>query len=493
MATTNELDVIVVGAGIGGLCAAIVAASHGHRVRIFEQASRIGGKAGVFEIDGVEIDTGPSVLTLPHIFDEFFERAELLPEERPVLIEHSPGFRYHYPDGLTLDVHHRLEDTLRSVQETLGSDARAEFARYLDHCAEIWTAAAPHFVFAEAPELSKLLWAGPAAWGALRRIDPLRTLNNSINAFVRTPHLKKLLQRYATYTGSDMRTAPATLACIAHVELELGGYGVRGGLRALIRSLELALDRLHVQIETNVRVDEVVIDAGRIRGVRTTSDFEHADVVIANTEAAFLDTLLKRTPPNTEVIPTSMSAYNAIALVERDQELAPHTVFFPQDYEDEFAAIFDRCELPTNPTLYLCAPERCHHIKTHLAREPLFAMINAPPLSPRSAPLSLEATRQLFLERLSREGFELTSDHLVWLRTPSGLAARFPASTGALYGAASNDKMAAFRRPASRVRGIRGLYFASGSGHPGGGVPLAAQAGKLAAHALAHDLKRGIL
>ena len=483
-------DALVIGAGIGGLAAAIALGAAGKRVLVLEAADRPGGKAGVATIDGVEVDTGPSVLTLPHVFDELLALAGMRLHDEVRLSAPSPSFRYLYPDGVVLDVHPDLGRTLDGVREALDLRAASELERFLDYTERIWRAAAPAFVLGDAPSVGRLFAGGLGTLAALAHIDPLRSMRQAIRARVRSPHLRSLLLRYATYNGSDARRAPATLSCIAHVELALGGFGVEGGMHELVRALVRAVTRLGGEIRCESPVRSIELAAGRVRGVVLANGEQlRSELVVANAEASFVAEALL--PPGTRHgicldEPRSMSGYTAIVKAERrEAPRVAHTVLFPDDYEAEHADIFDRERPPEEPTVYLCAEEACHRRRGWKAHEPVFVMANAP-AEPRAGArdeAAWHALRERVMGRLIEAGLVASDDAIVWERTPRDLAERFPGSRGALYGAASNGRAAAFRRPPNALPAVRGLFLASGSAHPGGGMPLAALSGRAAARA----------
>jgi phytoene dehydrogenase-like protein len=172
-----------------------------------------------------------------------------------------------------------------------------------------------------------------------------------------------------------------------------------------------------------------------------------------------------------------------ILRARRHPDRVGHTVAFPEDYGDEFVDLFDRDRPPVTPAVYLCAQERCHRRPGWEDAEPVFVMANAPaePLAGGRDPGVAERLREAVLARLARAGLLDPADRIVWERPPAGLADAFPGTRGAIYGSASNDAFAAFRRPPNTVRGVPGLYLASGSAHPGGGMPLCALSGLQAA------------
>jgi phytoene desaturase len=484
-------DVIVIGAGLGGLAAAVELSAAGRQVLVLESLDRVGGKAGVETHDGVDFDTGPSVLTMPDVLGQLLGRAGMALGTDVVLRQPEPAFRYRWPDGTIVDMHHDVGATLDSVGGALGADARGELERFLGYSKAIWDAAAPRFVYGAAPTIGRVMAMGLGALADLRHIDPLRSMDGGIGRFVRTPKLVDILRRYATYNGSDPRRAPATLNCIAHVELALGGYGIEGGISRIPEALAEAARRLGARFRFDTPVRGLQLADGRVAGVRTDDGVLPADLVITNADAAQLtDELL---PAGTRHgIPTggtpSMSGWNTVYRAKRlpmGAARPAHEVLFPEDYSAEFSDIFDRERPPRDPTVYLCAQASCHGRTGWGDAEPVFAMANAPaePAEGASDPARWGTLAEVVRLRLVKAGLLTKADRPVWTRTPTDLARRFPGSRGAIYGLASNDMTAAFRRPRNAAPGVPGLFLASGSAHPGGGMPMAMLSGVAAANA----------
>jgi 1-hydroxycarotenoid 3,4-desaturase len=306
----------------------------------------------------------------------------------------------------------------------------------------------------------------------------------AIRRRVRSPHIRDVLLRFATYAGSDPRRAPATLGCITHVEMALGGYGVAGGIGALVRAMVRVAERQGVELRLGEPVEQVLVSAGRATGVRTPRGELPAEVVVSNAEVAHLHAdLLGRKAP---AAPTSTSGWNAIvraAVADR----AAHTVLFPATYGDEFVDLFDRRRVPRDPALYVCAQRLAHAREGWPGEEPLFLMVNAPPVGAGEEP-DAEALEATSMRRLREAGLVDAGARVLWRRTPRGLAERFPRSQGALYGAAHDGPTAALFRPSNRVSGVGGLFVASGTAHPGGGLPLVALSGRAAANEALRDL-----
>lgn len=472
------MRVIIIGTGIGGLCAAIGLAARGCDVEAWEAAPAAGGKAGRVLIDGVQVDTGPSLLTLPEAFDLALAPAGVKLTDLVQLVRPDPAFLYRWPDGVALPVYSEAERTLDSVGAVLGGNARRELAAFLAHVAKTWSVAAPHFIYAPGVSVAELF--SPRVVSSLAALDPFRSMEAAICRLVREPHLRDLLRRYATYNGSHPGRAPATLNCIAHVELTLGGFGVEGGIHRLIDGLVGVARERGVRFEFLRPATRVIVHEGRVIGVESGGLTAAADAVVCNADVAHLTgTLLpeaaRRLPVAAE---PSLSGWTGIFKASGSVQAA-HTVFFPEAYGQEFDDLFDRRTPPRDPAVYASAPAIAHAGPRWEDAQPLFTMVNAPAgWTGDGAPLA-----ELVRARLTTAGLLAPGDALPWTRTPAELARAFPGSRGAIYGGSSNDRFAAFQRPPNRVPGVRGLYLASGGAHPGGGMPLCALSGRAAAQA----------
>lgn len=489
-APSSSSPVVVVGAGMGGLAAAVALGAAGHQVTVLEAGDDVGGKVGEVSVDGVAFDTGPSVLTLPAILDGVLAQAGMSVATDVGLVSPTPAFRYRFPSGRSLDVFVAVDDTLASVERALGRRARDELAAFLAYARDIWETSKDDFVFGAAPTTATLLRLAVTRPLDMLRVDPLSSMQGALRRRITDPDLRLLLMRYATYNGSDPFTAPATLHCIAHVELALGGFGVTGGMMTVARALHRAALKVGATVRTNARVRRVVLDAaGTVRGVELDDGaVVEGRAVVVNADVAHLTEALLPSAARSLPAPSapSMSGATMVVKARRRQGArarVAHEVLFPADYQAEFDDIFRRRQSPRDPTVYVCAQEQAHGRAGWAEHEPLFVMANAPALQDGVVD---DGDALLFRarQRLLAAGLLDDDDAVVWQRTSGGLAERFFGSRGSLYGAASNDRRSAFARAPNAVTAVPGLFLASGSAHPGGGVPLCLQSGLLAATAV---------
>lgn len=490
----HEEPVIVVGGGIGGLSAAINLAIEGQPVIVLEQNAQVGGKMAQWESKGFRFDIGPSVITMPHVFEQLFARAGRQLHDYLQLEPLDPLTRYFYQDGTRLDVTPNLTEMAQQIAQLEPADVEGYFA-YLSYVARLYRLTSPTFIFSEPPSWQSFLKFSPT--DALK-IDGLRTMHQAIKGFVKSPHLRQLLGRFATYVGASPYIAPATLNVIAHVELIGGVWYPHGGIYRVATAMATLAQELGVEIRTECPVQEICVQDGQVRGVKLQDDTEiKTRAVVANVDVASVYEKLIA-PPHRDAARVrqlaeqerSCSGFVMLLGVEGTyDQLTHHNIFFSQDYEQEFDDIFAREVPPDDPTIYVSITSKSDPQHALAGHENWFVLINAPALSDTYDWAAKRNTyRQHVLNKLASQGIDVR-DRIKTERilTPLDLEKLTNARQGALYGASSNSRWAAFRRPHNRAADIRGLYFAGGTTHPGGGVPMVTLSGKLAAQLLLED------
>ena len=491
--------VVVVGAGVGGLAVAARLAATGHAVTVCESSDDVGGKLGLVVHDepGVgafRFDTGPSLVTLPQVFRDLFEDTGGWPDGLS-LEPLDPTARYRFADGSGFDASPDLDTQCRRLDEALqpgsGDDWRAFHAR----AGRVWEASRTPFLE------SALDGPGAVARLAVRSprdiaaIAPGRSLRSLGRRHLRDPRLRTYLDRYATYTGSDPRRAPAALAAVPYVEQEYGGWYVPGGLHRLgLAVRDRAVERGAV-LRTGATVERIETTAGRASGVRLTSGERlPADVVVANADAAHVYGALVDAPVAARRLARATPSLSGFVLLlavrGRTPGLAHHNVLFPSDYDAEFDAVFGDPARPVpDPTLYVSAPDD-PSVRPD-GCEAWFVLVNAPRhhAGPGAGPGAVdwrapgvaESYADCLLDLLAARGLPVR-DRLLWSQalSPADLEERTGAVGGAIYGTSSNGASAAFLRPANRSP-VPGLFLVGGSSHPGGGLPLVALSAQIVA------------
>jgi 1-hydroxycarotenoid 3,4-desaturase len=488
---------VVVGAGIGGLTAAMLLAHRGFAVTVIERAARPGGKMRELLADGRPVDAGPTVFTLRSIFDEVFAQLGERLDDHVSLRQAEVLARHAWNEGPRLDL---FADKARSADAIATFAGAADGANYLAFCAEaaaVFKALDRPFMRQGAPSMAGLIrGTGWRNLGQLTRIQPFQTLWSRMSRRFVDPRLRQLFARYATYCGSSPFLAPATLMLVAHVEQE-GVWLVEGGMHRLAVAMEKLAIAQGAEVRYGAHAASLIVEHGAARGVRLTDgEIVPADAVLFNGDMSALGSgqmgdAAARAVPQVRPAERSLSAVTwTLAAQVRGWPLARHTVLFGGDYRREFDQIVAHRHLPGDPTVYVCAQDRDDTGTVQCdGPERLLCLVNAPASGDTHGfgPQEIAECARAATATLARAG--LTMDRPLetgTCTTPTDFHHLFPATGGALYGRASHGWTASFRRAGVATR-LPGLYLAGGSIHPGPGIPMAALSGLMAAQRIIQD------
>lgn len=489
--------VVIVGAGIGGLTAAIELAARGLDVTVLERASGPGGKMREVAVGDHRIDAGPTVFTMRWVFEAICDAAGTSLEAEVALEQAEILARHAWSEDQCLDLFADLERSADAIAAFSGPAERQRFLAFSEDAKAIYRTLKDPFISATRPSPVGLVRrVGPGGLGGLVNIKPFATMWSALGQHFRDPRLRQLFGRYATYCGSSPYAAPATLMLVAHVEQD-GVWLVKGGMHELAQSFARLAERLGARFRYHAEVEEVELERGRVKAVRLANDERiPADAVIINGDtnavaAGLFGKRIGRAVAPTPPAERSLSAVTWNLVAKADGfPLSRHTVFFSSDYQAEFEDILKHKRLPRAPTVYVCAQDRdAHDGSAPNGLERLLCLVNAPATGDthpfhRSEIDQCAQSTFAFLERC---GLTIQQDPaLTQVTTPAMFEQLFPATGGALYGRASHGWMASFSRPGARTK-VPGLYLAGGSTHPGPGVPMAALSGRLAAASVTAD------
>jgi phytoene desaturase len=428
-----------------------------------------------------------------HVLEDLFRAAGRRLEDYLTLLPVEPLTRYFYPDGVVLDATRDLQRMAEQIERIEPRDVEGYLA-YLSYAARLHRVTGPAFIYGDPVSPRTFRQVPVRDW---IHVDGWRTMQQAIRGFVRSSHLRQLLGRFATYVGASPYLAPATLNVIAHVELTGGVWYPAGGVYAIARALEQLARELGVEIRTNARVERIVVEAEtlrvrprlRVTGVMIEGERIPARQIISNVDAALTYKKLlnagatRRAQALTRAEPSVSGFILLLGVRGEHPQLAHHNIFFCQDYAREFDDIFKRGLPPADPTVYVAITSKREPAHAPPGCENWFVLVNAPPLGPHyDWARCASEYRDRVLTTLARRGMDVRDQIIVEkMLTPADLERLTGAWRGALYGASSNDMLAAFRRPPNQSPGIAGLYLAGGTAHPGGGVPMVMLSGAAAA------------
>jgi 1-hydroxycarotenoid 3,4-desaturase len=486
--------IVVVGAGVGGLSAALLLAARGLRVTVLERASGPGGKMRQVTAGGAAIDAGPTVFTMRWVFEALFAEAGTSLDAHLQLTPLTTLARHAWDLGARLDLFADIERSADAIGQFAGAADAAGYRRFCARGQAIHDSLKKPFLEAPQPG-SPLALVRRAGAAEMLNIAAFSTLWRALGGYFQDARLRQLFGRYATYSGSSPYLAPATLMLIAHVERS-GVWLIEGGMHRLARVQAQLVTGLGGTIRYDTHVADIGIVSGRA-GFVTLAGGERieADAVVVNADCAAVAAgrfgraaadAVPRMPPAGR----SLSALTwAMRAEVRDFPLQHHTVFFGDAYASEFDDIFRRGRLPAKPTIYVCTQDRDATGTAPPGPERLLVLVNAPATGDTAPPTQqdIDTCTETSFRHLAQCGLSLAPDPPTILTGPAQFETLFPATGGALYGQAVHGTMASFRRPGAVTR-IPGFYLAGGSTHPGAGVPMAALSGRLAADAVMEGL-----
>lgn len=493
----HKQRVAIIGAGIAGLAAALELSVKGVDVHVFDVANEPGGKMRQVTLSGTRIDAGPTVFTMRWVFDELFAAAGTSVAGHLNLKPLNVLARHAWSDSKTLDLFADVEQSADAIGHFSGAQSAQGFRDFCREAGRVYRSLEQTFIKSQRPTLPGLITGfGIGGVTELLRARPFAVMWQELGKYFKDPRLRQLFGRYSTYVGSSPFLAPATLTLVAHVEQQ-GVWVIDGGMQKLAFAIETLATAHGATFHYGSKITEILVDRGRASGVllETGERFEAA-AVISNADVAALPAGLfgAAAKPAVRAMASNERSLSAItwALVAETEgfPLSHHTVFFSDDYQTEFDDILRRGTVPKQPTVYVCAQDRADDQSVDAGQpERLFLITNAPARGDTTKAEAWEIGKceQQTFGHLESLGLKVRrSPDRTLARTPTDFEHLYPATGGALYGPASHGWAASFRREGSTSQ-IPGLYLASGSAHPGPGVPMAALSGRLAAAQVMKD------
>lgn len=449
------------------------------------------------QFDGCTFDTGPTLITMPVVFEQFFASVGERFSDHVQLRRVDPACQYRWDDGSLLDLPFDVDAVPDAIERFAPGDG-ASVKRYLQQAREIYELTKDVFIFSPFDGYREFF--KPKNFFLLPKLGRLKftsKLHDVHASMFRDKRVIQLFDRFATYNGSSPYEAPATLMVIPWVEIGLGAWYPEGGIYSIAEAITRIAMLRGVRIHCNTRVTSIRTFHGAASGVELEDgSFVRADHVISNADVHVTRTnLLGKELPE----PRDLSCSGLVLLlsVERqERSLQQHNILFSNDYPGEFNNIRFEQRPRKNSTIYI---SRSVHSAPSVAppdRENWFVLVNAPPRGISSVleptPPSVwqghaEEQADMILDRMQAFGLRPNVRERM-VRTPDTMATEWSSYRGALYGSSSNSMFSAFLRPKQRSTDVANLWYVGGSSHPGGGVPLVITSGMIAADLLLSSL-----
>jgi phytoene desaturase len=479
--------ICVIGAGLGGLSAAIRLANKGFEVDLYEQNSTPGGKAGEIKERGYRFDTGPSLLTMPQVIKDLFSECGENIDDYLSINRLEFICKYFYPDGSIINAYSDQDKFGKEIDEKT-SDNSASLNKYLTYCKTIYDLAGDLFLTKDPSSISTYL--NSKALKTLMnvgKIDPFRTINKANESFFKDQRLVQLFNRYATYNGSNPYLAPATLNIIPHVEYNQGSFIPVGGIYSISKALNKLAEKKGVNTFLNQKVDEIILENREVKAIKVNDKIIKYDKIISNVDVNFTFKNLIKNFESRESrkyekkLPSFSGLVFYWGIKKEFPELETHNILFSKDYRKEFDDLFNNKTIHNDPTVYIYISSKLNKGDAPTGKENWFVMVNAPHIQNQNWESEIKSARKNVVKKINNF---LNTDiesliEFEKIMSPVDIQNRTGSYLGSIYGISSNDKFAAFMRQSNKSKTVKNLYFCGGSAHPGGGIPLVILSGKI--------------
>jgi phytoene desaturase len=469
---------IVIGAGLGGLAAAVRLRARGYRVTVVEGTDQLGGRASVWKRDGFTFDAGPTVITAPYLFDEIWESVGRRASDYFELAPVDPFYRVDFPDGSHFDYVGEEERVLSQIRTLSPGDVDG-YLKLADHARRIFEIGYQELAHVPFRSVTDMLRIIPS----MLRLQNHRSVYGLVAKYLKDERLRQVFSFQPLLVGGNPFKTSSIYLLIHWLERKWGVHYAKGGTGAIINGFGKLLEELGVELRLNAPIAEIEVERGRAVAVRTESGERlTADLVVANADPSMVYTKLvapqhrrKHTDRSIARKHQSMSLFvTYFGTKKQYTDIAHHTIVLGPRYKPLLKDIFDRKVLAKDFSLYLHRPTRSDPT---MAPEGCDAFYVLSPVPHQGSGIDWEATAPEYQSRilgaLEKTHLPGLTENLVtsFSLDPRYFAGRLRSYQGAAFGLEPRLTQSAYFRYQSASEDVAGLYFVGSSTHPGAGVP----------------------
>lgn len=485
--STQKKTVIVIGGGLGGLSAAISLAQSGYAVSLYEKNQHLGGKLNRLEQDGFGFDLGPSILTMPHVFEKLFTGSNRKMADYISIIQLDHQWRSFFPDNSVIDLYSDLEKMSYKNSELSEKDMK-EYAEFLEYAKKLYDATEKGY-FEKGLDKTGEIFREHGLVGSMKDFDYFSSMYDAIEKRISNQKVRDMLAYFIKYVGSSPYDAPAVLNMMIYMQHAQGVWYVPGGMHKIAEGLVKLATEIGVELHTGLGVTSFIKDGqNQISAVELADgSLRKADYYISNMEVipayqkllheepAFIEKLEKRFEPSSSGLVIHLG-------VDREYpQLAHHNFFFSADPANHFDTVFNQHKLPEDPTIYLVNVNKTDKAQSKPGHENIKILPHIPYI--QDEPFTYEEyllLRERVLIKLEKMGLTDLRKHIVTedLWTPEDIEKTYGSHKGSIYGTVSNRKKNHGFKHAKHSERYDNLYFVGGTVNPGGGMPMVTMSGQ---------------
>jgi diapolycopene oxygenase len=493
--------VVIIGGGLGGLSAAIsLAALPGYEITLLEKNAHLGGKLNVKDVKGYSFDLGPSILTMPHIFEALFAKHHKKMADYIQIEPVRPHWRNFFEDGNMIDLTHKIDDML--INKQLTQQDLADLKNYYAYTEKVYGVSAMVAFDNQLENTWEAMRFKPSV-SIFSNMDYFATMDQGVRRYVKNPYLIDILNYFIKYVGSSPYDAPALMNLLPYIQWKYDLWYVKGGMFNISRGMVKLIQELP-QIKVKTKAEVVSVEKGtrhitsiKLRNGETLT----ADLIVSNMEAIpFYEKITKESKGFIAKYQRKFEpACSGFALhLGTDKvypQLAHHNFFYSKNSKQNFKNIFHKRKLNEDPTIYLVAPMRTDPSQGPKGGDIIKILPHIPYLDPKR-PFTKQdyATfRENILIKLERMGLKDLRKHIVVeeLWTPETIQDMYYSNRGSIYGiVASKRKNMGFKIP-KHSKLYDNVYFVGGSVNPGGGMPMVVLSGQQVVEQILKNEKLG--
>jgi diapolycopene oxygenase len=480
--------IIIIGGGLGGMSAAIsLAKNPEYHITLLEKNSHLGGKLNVKNVGDFSFDLGPSILTMPHIFETLFTMHGKAMKDYIKIQPVRPHWRNFFEDGTVIDLTHRIEDML--INQTLKPSDLEDLKKYYAYTEKIYHVS-DYVTFSNQLETTWEVIKSNVSFSKFLDLDYFSSMDQGVRRYIKNPYLVDILNYFIKYVGSSPYDAPALMNLLPYIQWKFDLWYVKGGMFAISQGMNQLIQTLpNIHVRLNTQVVQVTKDHQRIQSVTLKNgETLEADIVVSNMEAIpFYEKITKESPSfiakmNRKFHPACSGFALHLGTNRVYPQLAHHNFFYSANSKQNFANIFHKHRLNTDPTIYLVAPMRTDPSQGPKGGDIIKILPHIPVIDPKHpfTKQDYDTFKDNVLTKLERMGLTDLRKHIVVeeLWTPETIQDMYMSNMGSIYGVVADKKHNMGFKIPKHSSVYHNLYFVGGSVNPGGGMPMVVLSGQ---------------
>ena len=476
--THKHKKAICIGAGFGGMAAALRLKAKGYQVTLIDRMPRLGGRAQCYEKDGFSFDAGPTVITAPHLFEELFQLFDKKLENYVEIIPLQLWYRYLFDDGRTLDYGRDLDDTLNQIRTFHPKDVEG-YKKLLKFSESNFKVGFEKLSSKPFHQFSRMLKILPE----MIKLKSYRSVYSIVSSYIKNESLRKAFTISPLLVGGNPFETTSIYTLIHYLERKWGVHFPKGGTKSLVDAIGVLMKEEGVEIKLSTTVKQILVEGKKATGVLTESgESISADIVVVNGDPAFtyknmLQGFDRRKWTNKKIDSLSYSMGLFVLYFATNKsynDIAHHTIIFGEAYKTLLDEIFNGHKLSLDLSLYLHRPAATDPSMAPNGSDCFYALAPVPHLKGN---IDWEKTGPIIqdriLEILEKKALPGLKSHLAtaFHVTPETFKSDYLSEWGAGFSIAPIFKQSAYFRFHNKSEEVQSLYFVGAGTHPGAGLP----------------------